>query len=119
MSDSEVKTSETKTPSARKPRTNKAAAPAVVVAEAPKVRKPRVKKETTAAAAPAEAKAPAKPRKTAAKRAAKLKVTPDQRHDMVCTAAYFIAEKRGFTHGYDHDDWLAAEMQVDATIELI
>ena len=119
MSDSEVKTSETKTSSARKPRTDKAAAPAAAVSDAPKVRKPRVKKEAAATAAPAEAKAPAKPRKAAAKKTARQKVTPEQRHEMVCTAAYFIAEKRGFMHGYDHDDWLAAEVQVDATIELI
>lgn len=118
MSDSEVKISETKTPAARKPRTKKAAAPAAAVAEAPKVRKPRVKQEAAATAAPAEVKAQA-PRKTAAKKSAKQKVTSEQRHEMVCTAAYFIAEKRGFMHGYDHDDWLAAEVQVDATIELI
>lgn len=34
------------------------------------------------------------------------------RHDMVATAAYFLAEKRGFEPGHELEDWLAAEAQI-------
>lgn len=35
-----------------------------------------------------------------------------ERRDMVATAAYFLAERRGFEPGHDVDDWLIAELQV-------
>jgi len=41
-------------------------------------------------------------------------VTPEQRRMMICEAAYYIAEHRGFEAGHDVDDWLAAERQIDA-----
>jgi len=31
---------------------------------------------------------------------------------MICEAAYYIAEQRGFEPGHELDDWLAAEAQV-------
>ena len=36
------------------------------------------------------------------------------RHDMIATAAYFRAERRGFNGGCEIEDWLAAEAEVDA-----
>lgn len=33
-------------------------------------------------------------------------------HDMIATAAYFIAEKNGFDTTHDLDNWLAAEQQL-------
>jgi hypothetical protein len=33
---------------------------------------------------------------------------------MIAEAAYFLAEQRQFTPGYQLDDWLAAERQIDA-----
>lgn len=117
MSDFELKASPAaETVSVRKPRAKKAVVETAEVAAAPKVRKPRAKKEVSAVVAESK---PTKPRKVAAKKSAKMQVTPEQRYEMVATAAYFIAEKRGFHHGYDHDDWLAAEIEVDAKIELI
>lgn len=41
-------------------------------------------------------------------------VTPQQRQIMICDAAYYIAEHRGFEPGHDMDNWLAAERQIDA-----
>jgi hypothetical protein len=38
---------------------------------------------------------------------------PETRYEMICTAAYFIAEQRGFAPGHDLADWLAAERAVD------
>jgi len=35
-----------------------------------------------------------------------------ERRDMIATAAYFRAEKRGFEPGHEFEDWLAAELEV-------
>ena len=42
-----------------------------------------------------------------------LKISPEQRHEMISVAAYFIAEKRGFENGNPADDWALAESQFD------
>jgi hypothetical protein len=39
-----------------------------------------------------------------------------ERELMICEAAYYIAERRGFESGHELDDWLAAEKQVDAVL---
>jgi len=36
------------------------------------------------------------------------------RQERVATAAYYLAEKRGFAPGHEQEDWLLAEAQVDA-----
>ena len=40
-------------------------------------------------------------------------VTPEQRYKMIAEAAYFRAEKRGFTGGNVANDWLDAEAEID------
>jgi len=45
-----------------------------------------------------------------------IPVTPERRQIMICEAAYYIAEHRGFEPGHDVDDWLAAEQQIDAAL---
>jgi len=40
-------------------------------------------------------------------------VTPEQRLQMIAEAAYFIAEKRGFSEGRAEADWLCAETEID------
>jgi hypothetical protein len=40
----------------------------------------------------------------------------ESRLEMVATAAYFIAERRGFATGYELDDWVAAEAAVDSRL---
>jgi hypothetical protein len=42
------------------------------------------------------------------------RLTPDQHHDLIAEAAYFLAERRGFSAGGDVDDWLAAEKLIAA-----
>jgi hypothetical protein len=37
------------------------------------------------------------------------------RHERIATAAYYLAEKRGFAPGHEVEDWRLAEAQVDAT----
>jgi hypothetical protein len=60
----------------------------------------------------AKAKAPAKP--TAVKSAASL--SDDQRNNYVQVAAFYIAERRGFTPGNPAEDWAAAEVEIDRLI---
>ena len=43
---------------------------------------------------------------------------PGRRLAMVAEAAYFYAEHRGFEPGYELEDWLAAEDQIDAALRL-
>ena len=44
-------------------------------------------------------------------------VDADQKHQMVSEAAYYIAEKRGFTNGDPVDDWIEAETQIESLLE--
>jgi len=94
---------ETRKP-ARKPRTATAAKP--VAKAAP----------TKAAAANTPAKPAAKVSRPAATPAvakpAPAALSAAQREQMVRTAAYFRAERRGFAPGYEWDDWLSAEAEV-------
>lgn len=43
-------------------------------------------------------------------------VRPEARLTMICDAAYFLAERRGFATGHELDDWLAAEQQIDLAL---
>jgi Protein of unknown function (DUF2934) len=36
---------------------------------------------------------------------------------LIAEIAYFTAERRGFTPGYELDDWLEAEQEVESSIE--
>lgn len=61
----------------------------------------------------------AAPRKTA--RRSEIVATvidPDRRRALIARAAYFRAEKRNFAPGYEHEDWLAAESEVDTELTL-
>ncbi len=40
-------------------------------------------------------------------------LTPADRHRMTAEAAYYRAERRGFSPGHELDDWLWAEHEVD------
>ena len=37
----------------------------------------------------------------------------DMRHRLISEAAYYLYTQRGYEDGYDVDDWLQAEAQVD------
>jgi len=105
-----------------KPRSNKAGA---ITA-----RKKAAKKAVTEGAAQKKVKLPAvkKMAKPAAKmeppvmlpksddtRQTKAKLSPEERYRMVETAAYFIAEQRGF-QGRSDEHWTAAELQIAAKL---
>jgi Protein of unknown function (DUF2934) len=42
--------------------------------------------------------------------------TGDERRIMICEAAYYLAEHRGFEAGHEIEDWLVAESQIDAVL---
>ena len=43
-------------------------------------------------------------------------VDEEFRREMIATAAYHIAEQRGFQPGHEIEDWLAAEAAIDAML---
>ena len=71
--------------------------------------KPAVVTRSTKAAAE---KKPSK-QATRAPAGRKPEVNPEQRRRHVELAAYFMAERHGFTPGREHEDWLAAEAEID------
>jgi len=42
----------------------------------------------------------------------KQSVTSDERHHLISEAAYYRAERRGFSPGSELEDWLAAEEEI-------
>lgn len=43
-------------------------------------------------------------------------IPPQEREQMIARAAYYRAERRGFAPGYELEDWLEAEAEVDASL---
>lgn len=41
---------------------------------------------------------------------------PGNRRTMIAEAAYYLAQRRGFSPGHELEDWLAAEAEVDLKI---
>lgn len=90
----------------------KKAAPKAATTKVPAA-KPAVKKATPAKAAATETK----PKKTPAKKAAAVSVSPEHRYHMIATAAYYLAERRGFSGSYEMQDWITAEAEIDAKLK--
>ncbi len=110
------------TPAAKKP--------AAKTTSATAAKKPAVKK--TAAATPSsKAKPAAKTAATPVKKTTAAKPAPankaqvkskggisaEERYRMIATAAYYLAECRGFAGGYEMADWITAEMEIDRKIK--
>jgi hypothetical protein len=45
-------------------------------------------------------------------------VTPEERRAMIAEKAYLLAEGRGFAPGGETQDWLSAEIEVDALLKV-
>ena len=73
-----------------------------------------VKPAASPKTATAEPKAPSAKKPSAKKTTAA--VSPQQRYHMISTAAYYLAERRGFAGGYEMQDWIAAELEIDAVL---
>ena len=68
------------------------------------------------------------PRTTAAQRGARapkappastlVALTAEARFAMIAESAYLRAERRGFDPGHETEDWLAAEVEVDALLKV-
>jgi hypothetical protein len=41
----------------------------------------------------------------------------EERYRMIAAAAYFRSEKRGFARGYEVEDWLTAEREIDEKLQ--
>lgn len=44
-------------------------------------------------------------------------VSPQERAEMIATAAYYIAERHGFTPGRSEADWRSAEKEIDRALK--
>jgi len=54
---------------------------------------------------------------TAEPQISSVEISADARRAMIAEAAYLRAEARGFAPGYELDDWMAAESEVDSLLE--
>jgi hypothetical protein len=102
----------TKTPA--KTTTKAAAKPAAKATAKPAAAAPAkaAAKAVTKAPAKTAVKKAAAPAKSAAKKKA-TPISPDQRNHYVEIAAYYIAERHGFTPGREIADWAEAEAEID------
>lgn len=69
---------------------------------------------STKAEAPAQRKGTAT--RKAVKKGGKSSLSDQQRRCYVEVAAYYIAERRGFTGGSEVEDWVQAEAEIDRLI---
>ncbi len=128
-----------RTPASKKTTTTKKTASSAVLPASTAKAAPKPRAQTATAAAPkARAKTPAaatpkparpkqekltleaavtsKPRAT--KKAPVIKtVAPEERYQMIAAAAYFLAERHGFSRGRALDDWIAAEKEIDSMLK--
>ena len=42
-----------------------------------------------------------------------IEVSPEERHEMIAVAAYYLAEQRGFLPGHEENDWQQAVLAID------
>lgn len=90
--------------------------------EAVKVAKPATAVKPAKATAPKTATTKATAAKPAASRAVKSKdlknVSPEQRYMMICEAAYYKAERRGFSPENEIQDWIEAETEINRMLNM-
>jgi hypothetical protein len=56
-------------------------------------------------------------KQTATPTPSRVDISENARRGMIAEAAYLRAERRGFSPGFEVEDWLAAEAEVDALLE--
>jgi hypothetical protein len=121
-----------KTPVAKAPAAKKTTTTPEIKPAAKKTAVSPAKKAPVAAAIAPTKAAPAKTKKVSAPKAEKpvtpvksatnsvtkkTAVSAEERYHMIATAAYFRAEHRGFVGGYEMQDWIASEAQIDASLK--
>jgi hypothetical protein len=85
--------------------------------ESPRAEAPAPKVEPPVAEKPLADKPAKRPSALQASPAAEIQVSAEERQRLVAEAAYYIAERRGFATGYEHEDWLAAEAEVEQRLK--
>jgi hypothetical protein len=81
-----------------------------------------VTEETAAAQAaakrPSRSRTPTAPKtqRTETQAEARVAISPEERRALIAESAYLRAERRGFGPGYEVEDWLAAEREIDALL---
>ena len=60
---------------------------------------------------------PLRPRNSSSTTPAPAQLSPDLRHALIAENAYLRAERRGFSPGHETEDWLEAEVEVDALLK--
>ncbi len=89
--------------------------PATVNPAPPKAAAPKQKTTRAKTTAPATAVPATKPSaKLSAKKS--VEISEHARRGMIAEAAYLRSERRGFMPGYEVEDWLSAEAEVDALL---
>ena len=81
--------------------------------EIPKV----IKADEAVAPSPTTSNPAAAPRGKKASSTNHVPISDDVRRKMVAESAYHRAERRGFAPGYESEDWLAAEAEIDALLK--
>jgi len=76
--------------------------------------KQTAKRKQSASKAASKKKPAAK--KAAPRKRAQRKIVEKDRGELVAEAAYLIAQQRGFEGNYALDDWLQAEVEIDARL---
>jgi len=74
-------------------------------------KKASAKKKDVTKKASKKAKTKSKTKKTSKQ---KQKITPEERLEMIRTAAYYLAQKRGYQGNCEMSDWIDAEKEIDA-----
>ena len=46
----------------------------------------------------------------------RIEIAPEARRAMIAESAYLRSERRGFAPGFELEDWLSAEVEVDALL---
>jgi len=78
---------------------------------------PKVIKADETVAAPGTRQEPLAPRARKPTGPARVTLSDENRRAMIAEAAYLRAERRGFAPGHEGEDWLAAELEVDALLK--
>ncbi len=99
----------------QKPRRTASKASSATTPESPSPKRARTSKAASAAA-PAPVPTPSAPEPDAFQPQQAAPIHASERHRYVQEAAYFRAERRGFVPGFEHEDWLQAEAEVDARL---
>jgi hypothetical protein len=110
-----TKKATTKKAAAKKVAAGQAKAPSPAEVAAAKAAASKPASGMTARKTPEPLRKPkaATPARTTASAAAPVNISADEKAKMIQDAAYYRAEKRNFEPGHEHEDWLAAEQEVE------